>query len=724
MKHLLLSILFTLGFSLQLQAETIIQMDSDAGDWVGAGQEYNLSEETGTFSVSISSSSIVIGYNSSSTSEYFSFRIAAPNNRNFERGVFLDAQRTPFRGPLNPGLEVTGNHRGCNTISGEFFIFEIDSDESNPVLALDFVQHCDSISTALRGSIRINSELQIPYEHPFAVPVLPAFADEGANVDGSSDNTLDGGSSIESYLWQHVSGPVVTFSDASSANPVITLPEDVVLGGEESVVSLTVTNANNDSDVGTAVIVIRSKSDPRTFFNMSGEAGDWVSAGNSWSYDDSNATITASRNYDNGVSVSINGDASWSANFAAAGDVEMTEGVHDPATRFPFQSSEDAGLSVSGNGRGCNQSFGSFEVLELSWENQTPTSFHATFETHCESTTAPKLSGEVGVNVRNKSVPTANAGNDITINEGEIESLNGSESFDSFGEIQTYSWILNSSELMLDDADTSRPVFTAPLLGDRVESQSFIANLLITDDEGYKSEDQVEITVLMNNQAPIVNDDNLNVRAGESLSFAPLVNDSDEDGRLLIDSIEIIDGPSHGTAYSNSSGEINYTHSSLAEMEDSLTYVVTDNDGAVSQVATVTITVSQNNAPTALEDSATVFVGESVNISVLDNDDDSDGQLKVDSIVIVNSPNTGTVSVDSSGIVTYSHSGHSAGLDSFTYTVVDNENAISNVAEVKITISTQPAVDDDSSSGGGSLGGLMLLIIGLAFRSKQASRSS
>lgn len=76
----------------------------------------------------------------------------------------------------------------------------------------------------------------------------------------------------------------------------------------------------------------------------------------------------------------------------------MTPGVYENATRFPFQGPTNAGLSVSGQGLGCNTLTGRFEVLEVVYgPGGEVNSFAADFEQHCEGAT-PALFGSIRFN--------------------------------------------------------------------------------------------------------------------------------------------------------------------------------------------------------------------------------------------------------------------------------------------------------------------------------------
>jgi hypothetical protein len=97
--------------------------------------------------------------------------------------------------------------------------------------------------------------------------------------------------------------------------------------------------------------------------------------------------FVVTRNFDNGVSFWINDFNShsvsnrwWHVEFAAPNDEPLTVAQYQNATRFPFQSSDSAGLDFDGNGRGNNTLTGAFNVLEAVFAGDgTVLSFAADF---------------------------------------------------------------------------------------------------------------------------------------------------------------------------------------------------------------------------------------------------------------------------------------------------------------------------------------------------------
>lgn len=86
---------------------------------------------------------------------------------------------------------------------------------------------------------------------------------------------------------------------------------------------------------------------------------------------------------------------SWNASFAAPqNDPILMTKAYPVATRFAFQSPDEAGLAVTGDGRGCNRSSGSFDVGELERDDAGALSrFSVSFRQLCENQPSNVLSG-------------------------------------------------------------------------------------------------------------------------------------------------------------------------------------------------------------------------------------------------------------------------------------------------------------------------------------------
>jgi hypothetical protein len=114
---------------------------------------------------------------------------------------------------------------------------------------------------------------------------------------------------------------------------------------------------------------------------------------------------------------------------------------------------------------------------------------------------------------------------------------------------------------------------------------------VVTDSNASNNSASLSLVV---NAAPIASNDSVVVEHNQTANISVLANDTD-DNALDATSVVIVAGPSNGTASVSGSGTITYTPTTDYSGSDSLTYQVSDTNGVVSNVATVSITV--NEAP-------------------------------------------------------------------------------------------------------------------------------
>ncbi len=215
----------------------------------------------------------------------------------------------------------------------------------------------------------------------------------------------------------------------------------------------------------------------------------------------------------------------------------------------------------------------------------------------------------------------------------------------------------------------------------------------VLDNEGAVSNLATVAIVAEDNQAPVAVDDSITIDNGEEVTIEILANDSDPNGSLNPNRVTVVDFPQHASSLLLDllTGEIIYTHDGSGST-DSFTYTVEDDEGEVSNVATVSINLTGvNQAPNAANDQYTINDGDSVTFDILANDIDADGTIDPTSVVIVDQPTEdSSFSVNpTTGVVSYTHNGSGSG-DSFTYTVLDNQGQISNVATVSISLGQAP----------------------------------
>jgi hypothetical protein len=101
--------------------------------------------------------------------------------------------------------------------------------------------------------------------------------------------------------------------------------------------------------------------------------------------------------------------------------------------------------------------------------------------------------------------PTANAGGDQSVNEGDTVTLDGSGT-DSDGTIESYSWTQTAgTQVTLNDANSKTPTFTAPDVPADGDTLTF--ELKVTDNDGATATDSVDVKVgnIVVNQPPTAN---------------------------------------------------------------------------------------------------------------------------------------------------------------------------------------------------------------------------
>jgi hypothetical protein len=135
---------------------------------------------------------------------------------------------------------------------------------------------------------------------------------------------------------------------------------------------------------------------PFTAFTLDSETGDSIGAGHSFTFTDSNATITASGD-DTALTMTVtDGTDSFSADLAAPTGSTLTAGNTYATTKLGDVS--NARLDVSGDGRACGTSTGSMTVHEISLDGSNAlASLAVTYEQHCDGAT-PALFGELRFN--------------------------------------------------------------------------------------------------------------------------------------------------------------------------------------------------------------------------------------------------------------------------------------------------------------------------------------
>jgi len=197
------------------------------------------------------------------------------------------------------------------------------------------------------------------------------------------------------------------------------------------------------------------------------------------------------------------------------------------------------------------------------------------------------------------------------------------------------------------------------------------------------------------NTLPVAVADTASTSKDVAVTIDVLQNDSDADGNPL--TVTITKLPKDGTATVNGDNTVLYTPNAGFAGNDTFNYKANDGIGD-SNVVTVTVTV--NGLPAAVDDTATTPVDVAITVDVLQNDTDANG----DTLTVTNltQPSNGTASVNGDNTVLYTPGSGFAGEVTFTYTANDGSGD-SNVATVTVKVNALPVAVDDAvtKSGGG-----------------------
>jgi uncharacterized repeat protein (TIGR01451 family) len=185
---------------------------------------------------------------------------------------------------------------------------------------------------------------------------------------------------------------------------------------------------------------------------------------------------------------------------------------------------------------------------------------------------------------------------------------------------------------------------------------------------------------------PVATNDAYSTSAGSTLAVpASGILQNDLGGGLQVNGPAAVAGPSHGTLTLAADGSFSYQPDARYSGPDSFTYQAVDANGQLSNLATVSFTVT----PVAVDDTYPAVAGRTLSVAavgVLGNDLGSG--LAVQGGVL-SGPSHGIAALSANGSFTYTPDAGYSGPDSFTYKDIDSSNQTSNTATVSFTVTQQ-----------------------------------
>jgi Putative Ig domain len=369
-----------------LAQNTALVMDSEPGDYIGGGLNYYYTPADGTFAAGRNfDNGVDLTFNNGSHNWRVSF--AAPDGVPLTVQVYNNASRYPFQGPGEPGLDISGDGRGCNDLAGSFEVREIVYGSGNTIVAFHatFVQHCEGGGPALIGEVLYFSSHPIPPLNHITSN-LTAFGTRNQpfqyQIRASNHPTSFTATGLPAGLSVDAGSGLVSGTPTQEGH----FPVELTATGMGATASGTLDLTINPPSQSTG---------PYTALSMSSDPGDWVGQGQNYLYRQIDGNFSANNFLLNSVNLFFsNASHDWGLSFDSPSGTIMGTGTYFGATRSV--SAANPGIDIGGDGRGCNGTTGIFEVKEVTFVNGNMTAYRGTFLQHCDG--GPALRGEVWFN--------------------------------------------------------------------------------------------------------------------------------------------------------------------------------------------------------------------------------------------------------------------------------------------------------------------------------------
>jgi hypothetical protein len=342
-------------------------MDSDTGDYIGGGHNYYFTPANGTFTAGRNGDNGV-SVSFSNGSHDFNLDFAAPNNAPLTVQLYNYATRYPFQNPGEPGLSVYGDGRGCNELTGSFEVREIVYGSGSTITSFDatLIQHCEGAGPALVGEILYFSNDPLPPVNHLTSP-LTAFGTRNQpfqyQIRASNQPTSFTATNLPDGLSVNGGSGLISGTPIVEGNFPVALTATGASGTASGTLNLTIDPPGQSTGAYTALL-------------MSSDPGDYIGGGQNYFYTLNDGSFSASNSSSGYIQISFETpsfDHFWYLPFSSPTGSTMGVGTYLNAVRFPSPS--NPGIDIDGDGRGCNETAGTFDVKELTYIIDHPNSF-------------------------------------------------------------------------------------------------------------------------------------------------------------------------------------------------------------------------------------------------------------------------------------------------------------------------------------------------------------
>jgi hypothetical protein len=327
--------------------------------------------------------------------------------KNMEIGFYAKAERAAFASPGHPGLDVGGLGSGCNTVRGQFTVLEAQFDYSvSPTrvvsFAAEFEQHCEGGPRADTGRIYFN------YAPTTSLSVNPASVGGGQTALGTVtlvDPAPFGGAQVTLTSGDTSVATVASSINIPEGETTATFPIFTKIVKSPPSVVIIATYAGVAS---AATLGVVSPIPSITQLSMHSEPGDYIGGGRDYLFQKGDGdffvrSLGLTGGLVDGVEIFFRGQtAFWGLAFSVRNlGIPLMPGLYDGGQRYPFEDPGHPGLSIFGDGRGCNMLTGKFTIIEATFDYSFSipdvVTFAAQFEQHCEGD-PPALRGTIYYN--------------------------------------------------------------------------------------------------------------------------------------------------------------------------------------------------------------------------------------------------------------------------------------------------------------------------------------
>jgi hypothetical protein len=377
---------------------TALVLASQQGDPIGEGVTRIFQSTDGTFDVSNAGpSGVFITFDDAEAHDWF-LTFLGPVATPLTTGIYENATR--IQSPVGSGLNVFGEGRGCNQSRGRFEVLEITYGPNGEIdrFAATFEQHCEDAARALTGAVLLNSTLPVPAPPPTTChsrsATIERLSQEVSEIQAGAtpivklNSLLDEAQSnvdanrpwlARSILGRFVSSAVHYSNLSPTHRNFVSAPEaDGLLCGASNVMTNLLAEDSEAMDPIEPTAATLSDA-----LELVSPPGEYIGNGITQVFGPNDGAFTAQR-FGDLVQIDFDGGPHrWTLRFAGPDFGPLALGEYTGTARFSTPTA--AGLDVSGEGRGCNESTGRFEILELGYgADGSVENFAATFEQACE----------------------------------------------------------------------------------------------------------------------------------------------------------------------------------------------------------------------------------------------------------------------------------------------------------------------------------------------------